>query len=996
MYCVVGPDGLGETATMDFSILGSLRVQGAEGPVRLSAKQRAVLSVLLLHPNVVISTERLVAAVWDEPPRSAVANLQTYVSQLRRVVGGTALRLRTEPSGYACELSPGQLDLLAFEDAVRRARRARQAGEHQAAEQAYKAAVSLWRGRPAEDSRLGSAMEPRIAELEEQLLLARSEWIDVRLELGGEDLVVELRTLVAAHPLRERLWAQLMLALHRSGRRSEALDAFRQARAVLSNELGIEPGRELADLHAALLAGEPAPSARVSPRVPLCQLPADTSDFVGRQAELDVLLPAARARPERMSPPIVVVSGLPGVGKTTLTVHAAHLLRADYPDGQVFLRLGRDAAGPRRPEDLLGELLRSLGVDGTLVPGPLEERASLLRQRLADMGVLIVLDDAQDETQVRHLLPGTARSCVLVTSRSRLPALEGATRLQLDLPGEHDARLLLERVAGGARFRAAPEAARAILKACGLLPLAIRVAGARLAIRPSWPVGVFASRLEDRRLDELIVGGLDVRGTFGESYAALPEPARRAFRLLGLADLGSIAEWSAAALLGSSGLEADAALETLVARGMLDSGEVDGAGQPRYRLHDLLRVYAEERARVEDDPEDQRAALTRHVLECLRRLRAATSDLPIPTAPPFPQAESIDGVGIAWLAAERRTLVHSVSAAVELGMAEEAAELAHHLSAYLNLEGFFDDVERLQRIVIEAAPSERIALRAELLLAGVPLSRGAYGSAGEHFGRIYQDCLRIGDAHGAAYALINRAACLHGAGLFEEGLEEAHRAIALLEELGDEGGLDYAWTWPVYMHMELGRYGEAVRLCQERLARTGEDRRARGDLLRALGIARYRHGEVAEAVWCYQESLVISEMIGDRVAASKGLRRLGEALGALGRFDEAVEALDRARSLFRECGDGLGEALATYALGEVRLRQGRAAEALGLLVTARDGLGPGGPPTWRARVLRELGRAYAELGEHPCAAAVWRESAELFESGPERAQVEAFLSANQD
>ncbi|MFI7129666.1 BTAD domain-containing putative transcriptional regulator [Nonomuraea sp. NPDC050153] len=976
-----------------------MRVQGADGPVRLSAKQRAVLSVLLLHPNVVISTERLVAAVWDDPPRSAVANLQTYVSQLRRVMGGTALHLRTEPFGYACELAPDRLDLLAFEEALRRARRARHAGEHQAAEHAYKAAVSLWRGRPAEDGRLGSAMEPRIAELEEQLLLARSEWIDVRLELGGEDLVAELRTLVAAHPLRERLWAQLMLALHRGGRRSEALDAFRQARAVLSNELGIEPGRELADLHAALLAGDPVPSATVSHRAPLCQLPADTSDFVGRKAELDALLPAARARPDRMSPPIVVVSGLPGVGKTTLTVHAAHLLRADYPDGQVFLRLGRDAAGPRRPEDLLGELLRSLGVDGTLIPGPLGERASLLRQRLADMGVLIVLDDAQDETQVRHLLPGTARSCVLVTSRSRLPALEGATRLQLDLPGEHDARLLLEQVAGGARFRAAPEAARVILKACGLLPLAIRVAGARLAIRPSWPVGVFASRLEDRRLDELIVGGLDVRGTFGESYAALPEPARRAFRLLGLADLGSIAEWSAAALLGSSGLEADSALETLVARGMLDSGEVDGAGQPRYRLHDLLRVFAEERARVEDDPVEQRAALARHVLECLRRLRAATSDLPIPTAPPYPQAapaEVGDGVGIAWLAAERRTLVHSVSAAVELGMAEEAAELAHHLSAYLNLEGFFDDVERLQRMVIAAAPNERIALRAELLLAAVPLARGAYLTAGEHFQRIYRDCRRIGDSHGAAYALINRAACLHGTGLFEEGLEDAYRAIALLEELGDEGGLDYAWTWPVYIHMELGRYGEAVRLCQERLAKAGDDRRARGDLLRALGTACYLRGEVAEAVRCYRESLVISELIGDRVAASKGLRRLGEALGALGRYDESVDALDRARSLFRECGDGLGEALATYALGEVRLRQGRAAESLGLLVTARDGLGPGGPPTWRARVLRELGRAYAELGEHTCAAAVWRESAELFESGPERAQVEAFLSADQD
>ncbi|MFI6787234.1 AfsR/SARP family transcriptional regulator [Nonomuraea sp. NPDC050383] len=980
---------------MDFAILGSLRVRGAEGPLRLNAKQRAVLSALLLHPNVALSTERLVAAVWDAPPSSAVANLQTYVSQLRRALRGSSLDLRRESSGYICEVTPDQLDLLAFEDAVRRARRARQAGERETAARAYAAAVSLWRGSPAEDARLGMAMAPRIAELEEQLVEARSDWMDVRLELGEEDLVAELRTLVAAHPLRERLWAQLMLALQKSGRRSEALDAFRQARAVLRAELGIEPGRELAGLHAALLAGDPVPApARSAPafRAPLCQLPAGTRDFVGRQAELDVLLAAARARPDRMSPPIVVVSGLPGVGKTTLTVHAAHLLRADYPDGQVFLRLGRDAAGPRSPGDLVGELLRSLGVDGTLIPGPLEERARLLRQRLADLAVLMVLDDAQDATQVRHLLPGTARCCVLLTSRSRMPALEGVTRLPLELPGEDDARLLLERVAGGVRFGAAPEATGALLRACGMLPLAIRVAGARLAIRPSWPVREFASRLEDRRLDELIVGGLDVRGTFSESYAALPEPARRAFRLLGLADLESIAEWSAAALHGGPALEADAALETLVISGLLDAGEVDGAGQPRYRLHDLLRVYAGERAQAEDAPEEQRAALARHVTECLRRIRAATRELPIPTAPPYPEAEATGGVGVAWLAAERRTLIHSVQVALDLGMAEEAAELAHHLSAYLNLEGFLDDVERLQRLVIAAAPGERIALRAELLLAGVPLSRGAYGNASAHFGRLLRDFQRIGDAHGAAYALINLAACHHGAGLWEQGLDAANRAIAMMEELGDSGGVDYAAIWPIWIHMELGRYGEAMRLCQERLAKAGDDPRVRGDLLRALGTVRYMRGDVAEAVRCYRESLVLSEAIGDRVAVSKVLRRLGEAVGALGGFEEAVDALGRARSLFRECGDELGEALATYALGEVRLRQGRAGEALGLLGTVRERLGTDGPPVWRARVLRELGRAHAELGERERAAAAWRESIELFESGPERARVEAYLA----
>ncbi|MFC7588309.1 NB-ARC domain-containing protein [Nonomuraea antimicrobica] len=241
-------------------------------------------------------------------------------------------------------------------------------------------------------------------------------------------------------------------------------------------------------------------------------------------------------------------------------------------------------------------------MDGAVIPAPIEERARLLRQRLADQAVLVVLDDAVEEAQLRHLLPGTARGAVLVTSRSWLPALEGAVRLALDPPDEKEALLLLERVAGADRIGMAPGAAEEILRACGRLPLAIRVVGARLATRPVWPVSEFATRLAGRGLDELVVGGLDVRATFEPSYAALPDPARRAFRLLGLAGLDSAAEWSIAALLGVPALEADAALETLVTRGMLTSTEVDGAGQPRYRLHDLLRVYARERAEAEESP----------------------------------------------------------------------------------------------------------------------------------------------------------------------------------------------------------------------------------------------------------------------------------------------------------------------------------------------------------------------------------------------------------
>ncbi|NRQ37249.1 tetratricopeptide repeat protein, partial [Nonomuraea sp. NN258] len=1043
---------------MEFAILGTVRITGPEGRVQLSGKQRAVVAVLLLHANTTMSRERLIEAIWDDPPRSAPANVHTYVHQVRRALAGTTLRVRTEGSGYRCELPPDQLDLILFEDLARRARRERGRGDLEAAELAYAAAVALWRGNPLEDVQLGGALAPRLAELAERLAVIRSEWIDARLALGRDDLVAELRALVTAHPLRERTWEQLMIALYRSGRRDEALGTFREARTLLIDELGIEPGHDLSRLHAALLADDPVLDPRLLPAPPAfgprrnpgspaltfgspqdpaspgvafgslpdpaspggsrpasfgpapgsdpgsapaakdggpaapaafavrertpCRLPADTADFVGRTAELDALLPVMRAREDRGSPPIAVVSGLPGVGKTTFAVHLAHRLRPDYPDGQLFVRLRQDGSGPREPAELLDELLRSLGVDGTLIPGPVEERAGLLRQRLADLAVLVVLDDAHDETQLRHLLPGTGRGAVLVTSRSRLPALEGAVQLPLDLPGEDDARRLLEGVAGRDRISAAPEAAEEILRSCGRLPLAIRVAGARLATRPVWPVREFATRLADRGLDELVVGGLDVRATFEMSYAALPEPAGRAFRLLGLAGLDSVAEWTVAALLGVPALDADAALETLVARGMLDSTEIDAAGQPRYRLHDLLRVYARERAEAQEPPAARREALLRHAAECLARLRTATRHLPIAVAPPPAQpapaqepaatsgTPSTDRhgqpAGAAWLSAERRTLVLAVESAAALGQVGMAAELAHHLSSYLTMDGFIDDVERVQDAVIrtaEAAGDERAALRAGLLRANASISRGRYESTLEQCETMLAGFERIGDRHGSAYALITAAAARHGLGRLPEALHDAHRALNLLTELGDRPGLDYAWTWPIWIHIDQGDYDRAVEICHARLKELGDDDPViSANLLRALGTARYLGGEPAEAVAHYRESLLASEAIGDRVEVSKVLRRLGEALGALGRFDEAAEALAASLRLFGECGDRLGEALALHALGAVRLRQGRAGEAAGHLRTALDLLGPDGPAVWRKRTLDELARAESE---HP-------------------------------
>ncbi|MFD0478466.1 NB-ARC domain-containing protein [Nonomuraea thailandensis] len=640
----------------------------------------------------------------------------------------------------------------------------------------------------------------------------------------------------------------------------------------------------------------------------------------------------------------MIVSGLPGIGKTTLAVHLAHLLRADYPDGQLFVRLGQDERGPREPGELLDVLLRSLGIDGAAIPASADERARLLRQRLADRAVLVVLDEAVEEAQLRHLLPGTPRGAVLVTSRSRLPALEGAVRLTLDLPGEQDARRLLERVAGPDRIGMAPGAAEQILRSCGRLPLAIRVAGARLATRPVWPVSELATRLAGRGLDELVVGGLDVRATFEPSYAALPEPARHAFRLLGLAGLDSVAEWSVAALLGppgpdpgtalsgppgpgtgavpgrprgsgepgaaahgrgadvaAYGLEADAALETLVARGMLTSTEVDGAGQPRYRLHDLLRVYARERAEAEESPARRREALTRHVLECLRRTRAATRRMPIPLSPPYPREPDPDAVpdvraSAAWMAAERRTLMLALTTAAGLGLVAAAAELAHHLTGYLLMDRFLDDAEQVQRIVIGMG-DECATLRARLLLATVHIERGRYERGEAECAALLADLGRAGDLHGAAYALISRAAARHGMGRLDEALADAYASLDLLAAHDDTAGLAYAWTWPVWIHIERGEHGRAAEIARARVEVTrDEDHTIRGNLLRALGTALYQRGETAEAVDCYRESLLTAQAAGDRGEMSKVLRRLGR------RWARWAASTRRPRRWRRACG----------------------------------------------------------------------------------------------
>ncbi len=474
------------SAQLQFSLLGPLDVRVAGRPLAIGGtKPRMLLATLLLHANRVVTTDLLIEVLWpQQPPRSAAANLRTYVSSLRTGPGQVGARIRAQRSGYAIDVEPGELDMLAFEDLVLRARQDRADGRpHEALDQMQQA-LALWRGSPLEDLPGSRVWDGRLETLAETRLTVAEELLALRVRLGQHSTAItELRGLLVEHPFQEGLWRQLMLALHRSGRQAEALDAYTEVRRRLVSELGIEPSVELRRIHAAILAGE-SPDVQdwetttAPPRVgPPQQLPADTPDFTGRAEDVRALVAVLSVadRPLTDPPAIAVVVGPPGVGKSTLAVHTAHALRGDFPDGQLYLDLAGTSENPQDPADLLAEVLRTLGVSGAALPDSVHERAALFRSLLAERRMLVLLDDAASLAQVRPLLPASC-CAVLITSRRRITELPGAHQVELDVLPAEDALRLLGRIATPERVNQEPESAMAILRSCGHLPLAIRIA----------------------------------------------------------------------------------------------------------------------------------------------------------------------------------------------------------------------------------------------------------------------------------------------------------------------------------------------------------------------------------------------------------------------------------------------------------------------------------------------------------------------------------------
>ena len=981
----VADDGLADASggfggVLRLQVLGSLVVwrDGARVPLG-GGKQRAVLGLLAVHPGVVVSLEAIGEVLWGgDLPSTAAAMIQSHVSRLRGVLdpgrsadrGGGLL----EAAGVGYWLEPGgvELDVLAFRRFAGDARAARRAGDPAAACELFGRALGVWRGEPLGDVALLRG-HPVVVGLAGQRAEVVVEYAETASAVGWHDQVLpHLHALASRDPFNERALACLMIALAGSGKQAAALEVYEQARRRLDDQLGVRPGAGLASAHTRVLrhdipsvapdpgeAGSDSPVIRAGPPegapwARACQLPPAVADFTGRLEQVAQLEAMFGLDDERAGLPVVVISGPPGVGKTALMLRVGHVVRSFFPDGQLWAQLNGASDRPRDPCEVLGELLRALGVHGSVIPADAEGRAALYRSRLADRRVLVVADDAASAAQVRPLLPGTARCAVMVTSRAQLADLAGARHLRLGPLTTGEATELLGSIAGADRISVEPEAAGELVAVCGQLPLAVRIAGAKLAARPAALVASLVEAVADERhrLDALQVGDLSVRASLASGYQSLSEPARRAFRLLGLLGPCDVAEWAVGALLGEP--DASAVVTELSDRSMLMIAGTDDTGQARFRLHDLLRDYACEELEGEPGLEVE-AALSR-VDEGWFQLASLASSA-LPRDPFFPSvshararevvpcasASRLTADPLAWFAAERLNVLGSIARACITGRREFAARLALCQANFQRLQDRHDDAERSWRAVAEAARvagDPTASAQARLRLAAANVWRGYAADAMDLMDECIAEFEHSGDLENLVFALYWRSSCAWDQDLFDLSLHEAKRGIALARKIGD-------------------RHAELISLI-------------------AVGRALGQLGYGEEALVTSEQALAIAVELGDESSESEALHSVAFICTTAGRCDRAVELCGRLRELNRDIGDVRGEALSLGVLGDAYQGLGRYQDAVQAFSQAL--------PIFRDHFIRrhhglclfKLGCAQQALGHHRQAAQHLTESVSVF------------------
>ncbi|GHC84239.1 SARP family transcriptional regulator [Nocardiopsis terrae] len=919
-------DTLRASPETHFRLLGPLKVIGPNGPLIIpSGRQQIVLGAFLVELERVVSIDQLIDLIWEyDPPNTARTQVQICVSLLRRLLAPTGAEIATHAPGYQLVVEPWRVDAHVQRNLANEAAALLKEGRREEAADRYRAAAALWTG-PTLNGLGSGPLRARAAQLDEERISLIESRLEIELDLGRHRQVIgEIGALVEEYPLRERLRAQLMLALYRSGRQADALNAYRVGRELLVEELGLEPGEELRDLESAVLSADPAlrapetwrektltmaghPSAgRSVPR----QLPSDTSDFIGRK---HVITDLRNALLEGEAANVAVLMGRPGVGKSATAVRVAHLLADEhYPDGQLYCDLRATRGTPVSATTALSRFLRALGVPAQAIPEDVDERAAIYRELLATRRMLVVLDDAALESQLLPLLPAGPGCGVVITSRYFLTGLPGATSIQVENLTDEASIALLSQVLGADRVSAEPEAARALVRAVGHLPLALRIVSARLAARPRWGLTAMVERLADERhrLDELAHGDMTVRASLSLSHEGIDPLAARAFRLLGALEGPTVPMWAAAALLDDSRPFPTDLVEPLVNAHMIDIIGVDSANEPVYRFHELVRDYAREQL-ARQDVVHRRDAVARVLGGWLSLLDSANQ---VMTGgdylrlrgnaprwnPPKQYVSRLLTDPYCWLEAERANIKHTVFQAVAEGMDEHAWDVVVGYSLFLGRKGYTEDMDELFAAV-EPLLRERENRRglAALIVSAQDASLAQRGSL-ERIARVNEALdvfADLGDTHGQA--LVQRQL----ADLVDK--QEVRTRIHLCEQalqgfikVGDLGG---------------------QRRC-----------------LILMGYLRFRDGDEKRGMAELGQGLSLAEKSGDPRALAQALRKMGVLEKERTEYDRASEHLERAYTLVDTLDDPVGKAIILRELGRVQGISGRTAQARSLLTRSAE------------------------------------------------------------
>ncbi len=956
-----GGTGAGRsTERLRFAVLGPVRAWRGEQALHTgSPQQRALLACLLLRRGRTATADELIDDLWgEEPPDQAKAALRTYASRLRKALGPDAGLLVSQSGGYALRVAGTGCEVDSEEAAASAAaaERAVAAGELRRAGELFAECLRRWDGEPLAQVPGPYARAQRVRLVEWRLAVVEHR-LETNLRLGGHTgAVSELTALTAAHPLRERLRELLMLALYRSGRQGEALAVYADTRRLLADELGVDPRPELTELHQRILEADAelaAPAEDLQDRhgverVRPAQLPATVADFTGRLSFVRQL-GEQLAAPQCTVMAVSAVAGIGGVGKTALAVHVSHAAREHFPDGQLYVDL--QGAGPSavEPEAVLGSFLRALGTPDDAIPDGVSERAALYRSLLAGRRVLALLDNARDAAQVRPLLPGTEGCAALITSRSRMVDLAGAQLVDLDVMSPEEALTLFTRIVGRKRVEAEREAAMDVVASCGFLPLAIRIAAARLAARRTWTVASLSVRLADerRRLDELRAGDQAVKATFELGYGQLEAEQARAFRLLGLADGPDISLPAAAALLDRSPEEAEDLLESLVDTSLLES-----AAPGRYRFHDLLRLYARTCAKRDELP----PALREEVLARLLDFYLATAenafalDQPGERLVDHLETPSRAGLDFAspseatdWLFAESACFLATARQSGSRKTLRHAVDLLMATSA-LTEAGV--DIRSYEQVATELRTAAR----------------------------------KADDAWAEARACsVLTSVCLY-AGWFDRADEEARRAGLLGEAAGDLISASYALNDRGIVASVQNRHADAQAYLQQALEafRTYGNSCSEASALCNISRVRSAMGDPEGAVALAEDAARIYEKSQLTMRAANGKYTLGTALTQSGRTTEGIRVLSEALERFQERRQSHWEGVTHFRMAEAHLMAARPAEAAAHAEQALALRVPNGE--WRrATVLVVLGKALHSLGQQDRATAICRDALAVFE-----------------